>query len=344
MGGDFSRIKQSEYKPITEPRIGKDGKPKPIPIPKVREEEPRHRDYHIEVFTDASYRSSGGKAHAGYLVLLNRMLVASKATVQKRKAGSSTRAELLAVMDAMDGCLAIKLLLLEMGVSPNDISVVVWCDNDNTVGNINSVNPHATEFHSTVLLRQLHRIVKEGAQIDTIRVLFPNLMQLMESSLHADEFLIMDVGDGALSRYRNSVEMSQALKIYIKGKDQHPIISKKYLALYQIIFDRMSDSQIVVLHIDGVNQLADALTKMAVSIEYVGRVVHDYKDFMIGKKTMIRDEGVVHVKYRKEGHRERYDVKEERSDKHEVPKELENLALLPENLSAEEFLELTEAE
>ena len=66
----------------------------------------------------------------------------------------------------------------------------------------------------------------------------------------------------------------------------------------------MGDSEIRLLHIDGANQLTESMTKMAVSTDLVGRVVQDYKDFLQGKRTTIRDE-IGHVSYREAGHRER---------------------------------------
>jgi hypothetical protein len=45
-----------------------------------------------------------------------------------------------------------------------------------------------------------------------------------------------------------------------------------------------------LVHIEGENQLADAMTKMDVSIDYIGRLVHDRNDFFEGRATPIRDE------------------------------------------------------
>ena len=310
MGGDFSRIQQSKGD-INRTKRDENNKPS---APKVRDSKPQEKMWNIEVFTDASYKQKGGRAHAGYMILLNQMIVTAKSTVQKRKAGSSTRAELLALAEAIDNSLAIKFLLLEMGISGEEITTTIWCDNDNTVTNVNSVNPHATEYQSTFMLRQLYRIIKQGAQIDTMRMLFPKLMDKIDTLLYEDDFHLIDYGNGTDGRYRTPNEMKEVIQNYkYKFGEIDSIIDKDY-ATYEIILERMNDSNIHVLHIDGENQLADGLTKMATSIDYVGRVVFDYNNFLLHRTTSIRDSDGKSILYRKEGHRERYKEDTEESD------------------------------
>ena len=324
MGGDFSRIQQSNELKMQKSKSHSKSANKPQPLPKIRDIKHPERGYNIEVFTDASFKLGAGKAHAGHLILLNKSLVSAKSTLQKRKAGSSTRAELLALAESLDNALAIKFLLLEMGVEGNDITMTVWCDNDNTVTNINSINPKTSEFQSTFLLRQLYRIIKQGSQADSIRIIFPRLMDTLEGQLQNDEFGIINYADGPMERYRSPTEMKQSLHAFKDKFGKFDSILDKELAIYEIIIDKLNDSQIQVLHLEGKNQLADGLTKMATSIDYVGRILFDHKQFLLGKATPIRDQDGP-ITYRIKGHRERYNIQNEPNDDPNLPPENMNI-------------------
>ena len=329
MGGDFSRIQQSSEVKLHKNKSHPNTKNQPPPLPKYKEQKYQEKQYNIEVFTDASFKLGVGKAHAGYMTLLNRTLVNAKSTIQKRKAGSSTRAELLALAEAIDNSLAIKFLLLEMGIEGHEITTTVWCDNDNTVTNTNSINPKTSEFQSTFLLRQIYRIIKQGAQIDSMRIIFPRLMDILESHLQSDEYNIINYGDGPMERYRTPQEIKRTLQFYKAKYGTFDTVLDNDMAIYEIIIDKMIDSQIQILHIDGANQLADGLTKMATSIDYVGRVVFDYQHFLKQQPTPIRDKEAP-VLYRTKGHRERYDIKQE---------PLHDTTLIPEDIPIEQWIQ-----
>ena len=82
---------------------------------------------------------------SGYIILLNKQVVAARACKQRRRAHSSARAELLTLYDTVDVMLAMRLLLLEFGVHSRDISVNVWCDAADVVHAVHRANPQCTE-------------------------------------------------------------------------------------------------------------------------------------------------------------------------------------------------------
>ena len=60
-----------------------------------------------------------------------------------------------------------------MQVVAKDISVAVWCDAENVVQTVRSVNPSCTEETSTVIARELHRIFADNYTEDRLRLAYP---------------------------------------------------------------------------------------------------------------------------------------------------------------------------
>jgi hypothetical protein len=269
MQGDFSRIVPSE-------ESTKNGW---MPGPR--------RPWHFDVFTDATYQAGRETSLAGYAVLLNHQMIAMRAAKQRRRAHSSTRAELLTCYDTTDVSLAMRLLLMELQVQPSDISITVWCDADNVVKNVHSRNPHCTEETSTAVAVELHRIFIKHHTQDDLRLAFPRAADIIEGMGTLDDNLILNLGEGARGRFQ-PVNWRSAIATtpYLETPEDAQCIS---------IATRMADGGMYLVHISGVNQLADGMTKMDTSIDHVGRLVHARKDFELGRPTPIRDgNGKIH--------------------------------------------------
>jgi len=262
--GDFSRVHPSEkshqegWNPIEE------------------------RAWHFDVFSDATYRQGKEKALSGYVVCLNKQVVAMRACKQRRRAHSSTRAELLTLYDTVDIMLAMRLLLLEFGIFPRDVSVNVWCDSADVVHGVQRQNPQCTEETSVILARQLRDVFRSQYTEDAFRLTFPRAADLLEASEALEDVTVVNVGDGVNARFREPSGLT-ASQLF-PGLDAGDIVQ------CESISDRLRDGSMALVHIDGVNQLADGLTKMDVSIDYVGRLVHRRSDFESGSRTAIRDE------------------------------------------------------
>ena len=152
----------------------------------------------------------------------------------------------------------------------------------------------------------------------------PKHCEILEDELYSDDLMVINLGDGPMSRYRTLGEVINEWRKHINIGSVK--MTEKDWASYAINVERMLDSSISVVHIEGKNQLADTMTKMACSIDLVGRIEFDYKNFVLKQKTPIRDEDGTPVPYTTKGNRKRYDTKlEELLDKQDFFECLEDI-------------------
>jgi hypothetical protein len=117
---------------------------------------------------------------------------------------------------------------------------------------------------------------------DRFRILFPRAADILEGAEAFENSLMLDTGDGLRARYQvPSEETARAVRPDLTGEDEAHLASAA---------TKLFDGDMHLVHIEGENQLADAMTKMDVSIDYIGRLVHDRNDFFEGRATPIRDE------------------------------------------------------
>ena len=234
------------------------------------------KQWNFDVFPDATYQTGKETSMSGYVVTLNHMVIAARSGRQRRQAHSSTRAELLSLYDATDCTLAVRLLLLELCILPEDIGVTVWCDNFNAVANVRSVNPRCTEMCSEVLARQLRDVFMNGHTEDTFRQTFPRAAELLEGTAAVEDVLVLNVGEGTFERFTPPTIKTDQLIIPEDDAVQHTSIAS-----------RMQDGNMSIIHIDGTNQLGDAMTKSNVDINYMGIIMHKLEDFVENKASPI---------------------------------------------------------
>ena len=218
---------------------------------------------------------------SGYLITLDHMVIAARSGRQRRQAHSSTRAELLSLYDSVDCVLALRLLLIELGIPPGKIGTTVWCDNDNAVENVRSVNPRCTELCSEVLARQLRNVFMHGHTEDAFRLAFPRAAEILEGTAAVEDVLVMDVGEGTHERFQPPTSKTDLAHM--------PVMDDIDMAHQTSIASRLQDGCMALVHISGVHQLGDALTKSDVSIHYLGRVAHLKSDFLLSRPTSVCD-------------------------------------------------------
>ena len=261
--GDFSRIQPS--------KISIENRWKPC----------EEKSWHFDVFPDATYNQGRDTAVSGHLILLNKMPVAYKSAKQRRQAHSSTRAELLTLYDTVDVMLSLRVLLQELGIPLTDTSINVWCDSKCVVENCRSPNPKCTEKCSEIIARQLRNIFMEHYTEDAFRLTFPRAADLLEDTNAPEHNVIFDLGSGPQDRFQQPTTLTTQLAL--------PLLDKADKTQLMSVITRLNDGDMGIIHIDGNEQLADALTKIDVNIDYFGRILHDYKLFSQQLPTPIRE-------------------------------------------------------
>jgi hypothetical protein len=116
---------------------------------------------------------------------------------------------------------------------------------------------------------------------DRLRLIHPRSAELLEETDAIDNNLIINSGEGYIDRFQPS---GWRTELTIR-----PDIETAEEAQAASIASRMGDGKMHLIHISGVNQIADGMTKMDTHIDYVGRIVHRRADFLEGKATPVRD-------------------------------------------------------
>ena len=287
MGPDMSRIVQSEYKQHYVPKPDENGRVKAPKPPKPRPNAFSDEEWVIDIFPDATCKRGGEKAMTGIVAMLNKDTVFTKSATQRRRATSSSKYEGFAASDAVDVAMTMRVHLIEIGVPANQIATNIWCDANNVVTAVNSVNPSSVDWHSKLIARQIHRVLQRGQTIDAIRLLAPRLADIIEEESIADDIPLVDFGYGPTSRYVTAPRMKEILAME-QWKKEVKNIGQDVDTLLSIV-EKMQDNKMSVIHIDGKNQLADGMTKMNTSIDYYGRLVFDKTKFEEKQSTPIRD-------------------------------------------------------
>jgi len=241
--------------------------------------------WNVHVFTDATYTKGDDRAMAGTIVCLNDMVMSARASRLRRKAHSSARAELMTLYDSIDVALAFVHLLREFQIAPGDIGVTVWCDALNCVAATHSRNPRNTEEIGELQARQLaHIFSKDGFPIDRLRKHDPALALALELVGAPRVTLAYDDGTGYRTRYEHLELLTE-----LDEEDINHAISAA---------DSLRDGQMRLVHLDGVNQIADALTKMNVHVDLHGRTVFSRTCFLDRRATPMRALPGEHVRVR----------------------------------------------
>jgi hypothetical protein len=135
----------------------------------------------------------------------------------------------------------------------------------------------------------LHAVFIKGCTEDRLRLIHPRAAEVLEELDAIDNNLIIDTGEGAINRYQDCG--------WRTGLTVRPDLETAEEAQAASIATRLGDGRMHLIHISGVNQLADGMTKMDTHIDYVGRIVHKRSDFINGRATPIRDqEGKVYYR------------------------------------------------
>nr|GEY51648.1 hypothetical protein [Tanacetum cinerariifolium] len=131
----------------------------------------RDQGKHVDVdgFVDADYAKdpNKGRSITGYVFMVHRCVVSRKATLQHVVALSTTKAEYMALTEAVKESIWLKGLLIELGV--NLRSVVVNCDNQSVIHLSRNAMFHERTKHSNVRYHFIREIV-ESKEIKVTKI------------------------------------------------------------------------------------------------------------------------------------------------------------------------------